>query len=167
SGQPGGEQGVSQGAMFGVALADSSAKPNAAMLIPYDQLQAETLTRLIEDFVTRDGTDNGDDTPLETRVLRVRQALAKGAAKGDLVLIQFTLAIGTGMVAGAVGRAATAGFEQCRFAVGQTHHQHAVVHQRQHHRQQGGFLSAVQAGGGGEHRGGLAHQFTAQPQGGA
>ena len=48
------------------------------MLIPYEQLQAETLTRLIEDFVTRDGTDNGDDTPLETRVLRVRQALAKG-----------------------------------------------------------------------------------------
>lgn len=47
------------------------------MLIPYDQLQAETLTRLIEDFVTRDGTDNGDDTPLETRVLRVRQALAR------------------------------------------------------------------------------------------
>lgn len=50
------------------------------MLIPYDQLEAETLTRLIEDFVTRDGTDNGDDTPLETRVLRVRQALAKGLA---------------------------------------------------------------------------------------
>ncbi|MBH3428823.1 MAG: YheU family protein [Pseudomonas sp.] len=50
------------------------------MLIPYDQLEAETLTRLIEDFVTRDGTDNGDDTPLETRVLRVRQALAKKQA---------------------------------------------------------------------------------------
>ncbi|MCS3468412.1 uncharacterized protein YheU (UPF0270 family) [Pseudomonas sp. JUb42] len=50
------------------------------MLIPYDQLEAETLTRLIEDFVTRDGTDNGDDTPLETRVLRVRQALGKGQA---------------------------------------------------------------------------------------
>lgn len=50
------------------------------MLIPYDQLEAETLTRLIEDFVTREGTDNGDDTPLETRVLRVRQALAKGKA---------------------------------------------------------------------------------------
>ncbi|KXG81423.1 MULTISPECIES: YheU family protein [Pseudomonas] len=50
------------------------------MLIPYEQLEAETLTRLIEDFVTRDGTDNGDDTPLETRVLRVRQALAKGQA---------------------------------------------------------------------------------------
>jgi uncharacterized protein YheU (UPF0270 family) len=50
------------------------------MLIPYEQLEAETLTRLIEDFVTRDGTDNGDDTPLETRVLRVRQALAKKQA---------------------------------------------------------------------------------------
>jgi hypothetical protein len=50
------------------------------MLIPHDQLEVDTLTRLIEDFVTRDGTDNGDDTPLETRVLRVRQALTKGQA---------------------------------------------------------------------------------------
>lgn len=50
------------------------------MLIPYDQLEPETLTRLIEDFVTRDGTDNGDDTPLQTRVLRVRHALTKGQA---------------------------------------------------------------------------------------
>ncbi len=48
------------------------------MLIPYDALEVDTLTRLIEDFVTRDGTDNGDDTPLETRVLRVRQAPTKG-----------------------------------------------------------------------------------------
>ena len=44
------------------------------MLIPHDQLEVDTLTRLIEDFVTRDGTDNGDDTPQETRVLRVRLA---------------------------------------------------------------------------------------------
>ncbi|MBA1241924.1 MULTISPECIES: YheU family protein [Pseudomonas] len=50
------------------------------MLIPYDQLAPDTLNRLIEDFVTRDGTDNGDETPLQTRVLRVRQALAKGQA---------------------------------------------------------------------------------------
>ena len=50
------------------------------MLIPYDQLEPDTLTRLIEDFVTRDGTDNGDETPLETRVERVRRALAKGTA---------------------------------------------------------------------------------------
>ena len=36
------------------------------MLIPHDQLEVDTLTRLIEDFVTREGTDNGDETPLET-----------------------------------------------------------------------------------------------------
>ncbi|MEE4668814.1 YheU family protein [Pseudomonas alliivorans] len=50
------------------------------MLIPYDQLEPDTLTRLIEDFVTREGTDNGDETPLQTRVLRVRHALTRGQA---------------------------------------------------------------------------------------
>lgn len=50
------------------------------MLIPHDQLEPDTLTRLIEDFVTREGTDNGDETPLETRVTRVRRALDKGEA---------------------------------------------------------------------------------------
>lgn len=50
------------------------------MLIPAHLLQADTLTALIEDFVTRDGTDNGDETPLETRVLRVRRALERGKA---------------------------------------------------------------------------------------
>ena len=50
------------------------------MLIPHDQLEVDTLTRLIEDFVTREGTDNGDETPLETRVQRVRKALDKGEA---------------------------------------------------------------------------------------
>jgi len=50
------------------------------MLIPHDQLEPDTLTRLIEDFVTRDGTDNGDETPLETRATRVRRALDKGEA---------------------------------------------------------------------------------------
>ena len=48
------------------------------LLIPATLLEADTLTRLIEDFVTRDGTDNGDETPLETRVTRVRRALDKG-----------------------------------------------------------------------------------------
>jgi uncharacterized protein YheU (UPF0270 family) len=50
------------------------------MLIPPHLLEAETLTGLIEDFVTREGTDNGDETPLETRVLRVRRALDKEQA---------------------------------------------------------------------------------------
>ena len=50
------------------------------MLIPSNMLEADTLTRLIEDFVTRDGTDNGDETPLPTRIQRVRRALDKGEA---------------------------------------------------------------------------------------
>ncbi|GAB3463447.1 YheU family protein [Azotobacter salinestris] len=50
------------------------------MLIPHHLLETDTLTRLIEDFVTREGTDNGDETPLETRVQRVRQALERGEA---------------------------------------------------------------------------------------
>lgn len=50
------------------------------MLIPSNLLEADTLTRLIEDFVTRDGTDNGDETPLQTRIQRVRRALDKGEA---------------------------------------------------------------------------------------
>ncbi|WP_068828486.1 YheU family protein [Pseudomonas sp. BMS12] len=50
------------------------------MLIPHQMLEAETLTRLLEDFVTREGTDNGDDTPLDIRVERARRALEKGQA---------------------------------------------------------------------------------------
>lgn len=50
------------------------------MLIPHDLLEVDTLTRLIEDFVTREGTDNGDETPLPTRVARVRQTLQHGEA---------------------------------------------------------------------------------------
>jgi len=50
------------------------------MLIPHELLQADTLQNLLEDFVTRDGTDNGDDTPLAQRVERARAALLRGAA---------------------------------------------------------------------------------------
>ena len=50
------------------------------MLIPPEMLEADTLTRLLEDFVTRDGTDNGDETPLDTRIERVRHALSKSQA---------------------------------------------------------------------------------------
>lgn len=50
------------------------------MLIPHRMLEADTLTRLIEDFVTREGTDNGDETPLPVRAERVRHALDQGQA---------------------------------------------------------------------------------------
>lgn len=50
------------------------------MLIPPELLEADTLKRLLEDFVTREGTDNGDDTPLDVRVERVRRALARKEA---------------------------------------------------------------------------------------
>lgn len=50
------------------------------MLIPSSALDAETLTSLIEDLVTREGTDNGDETPLDVRTERVRRALDSGEA---------------------------------------------------------------------------------------
>lgn len=50
------------------------------MLIPFEKLAPDTLTGLIEDFVTRDGTDHGDNTPLQTRIERVHRALEKKQA---------------------------------------------------------------------------------------
>lgn len=50
------------------------------MLIPHDLLEADTLNNLLEDFVTREGTDNGDETPLNVRVERARHALRRGEA---------------------------------------------------------------------------------------
>lgn len=50
------------------------------MIIPPRLLEAETLNRLLEDFVTREGTDNGDDTPMATRVARVQRALDRREA---------------------------------------------------------------------------------------
>lgn len=48
------------------------------MLIPYQMLEPATLDALLEDFVTRDGTDNGFDDSLERRVVQVRRMLEKG-----------------------------------------------------------------------------------------
>lgn len=50
------------------------------MIIPPHLLEPATLVRLLEEFVTRDGTDNGDDSSLEERVSRVRHALDRGIA---------------------------------------------------------------------------------------
>lgn len=48
------------------------------MLIPHTLLDPDTLQRLLEDFVTRDGTDNGYDASLEKRVERLRRQLESG-----------------------------------------------------------------------------------------
>lgn len=50
------------------------------MIIPPDRLEPETLQRLLEEFVTRDGTDNGDETSLSGRVARVQTALHRKQA---------------------------------------------------------------------------------------
>ena len=43
------------------------------MIIPWERIPPDTLERLIEEYVTRDGTDYGTvETPLETRVEQVR-----------------------------------------------------------------------------------------------
>lgn len=50
------------------------------MIIPYQMLTSATLEQLIKDFITRDGTDNGDETPLLTRIQRVKHVLEKKQA---------------------------------------------------------------------------------------
>ncbi len=48
----------------------------AAVIVPYEQLEPETLNNLIEEFVTRDGTDYGAvEVPLETKISRVLNQL--------------------------------------------------------------------------------------------
>ncbi len=49
--------------------------------IPYDQLSPEALHGVIEEFVTRDGTDYGEtEAPLETKVAQVLAQLKSGRA---------------------------------------------------------------------------------------
>lgn len=54
------------------------------MIIPYEQLSAEALTGLIEEFITREGTDYGwEEVTLATKVEQVRQQLKRG----DVVIV--------------------------------------------------------------------------------
>ena len=49
--------------------------------IPPNELSDEALQGLLEEYVTRDGTDYGEaEVPLTTRVLQVRRLLARGEA---------------------------------------------------------------------------------------
>lgn len=50
--------------------------------VPYDQLAPETLRKVIEDLVTRDGTDYGDvEKTLEQKSAALLRLLESGAAK--------------------------------------------------------------------------------------
>ncbi|WP_084783738.1 YheU family protein [Marinobacterium aestuarii] len=49
------------------------------VIIPHGELSPETLDNLISEFVTRDGTDYGEqETPLASRIGQVRQLLQRG-----------------------------------------------------------------------------------------
>lgn len=49
------------------------------MIIPYKELSVDALQGLIEEFITREGTDYGaDEVNLDTKVLQVRRQLEKG-----------------------------------------------------------------------------------------
>jgi uncharacterized protein len=51
------------------------------MIIPHHALSPEAVQGLIEEFVTRDGTDYGErETPLETKVAQVWRQLDMGTA---------------------------------------------------------------------------------------
>ncbi|GAA0689142.1 YheU family protein [Marinobacterium maritimum] len=51
------------------------------MIIPWQELEAETLDNLIGEFVSRDGTDYGEQEFSQAqKVAQVRAALARGEA---------------------------------------------------------------------------------------
>ncbi len=48
------------------------------LIVPWNDIPADTLDNLIEEFVTRDGTDYGDqEIPTATKVEQVRNQLKK------------------------------------------------------------------------------------------
>jgi len=52
-----------------------------AVKIPYDQLSFDALEGVVEEFVTRDGTDYGEsEVPLETKINQVMDQLRTGDA---------------------------------------------------------------------------------------
>ena len=51
------------------------------VLVPYDQLSPGTLEAIIEEFVTREGTDYGEtDIPFERKIERVKREIKTGRA---------------------------------------------------------------------------------------
>lgn len=48
------------------------------MIIPYEQLSSDALQGLIEEFITREGTDYGaEEVPLSTKVEQIKQLLKR------------------------------------------------------------------------------------------
>lgn len=54
------------------------------MKIPYNELSTETLRNIIDEFVTREGTDYGEEYTLDDKVAQVLELLRK-----DKVMITF------------------------------------------------------------------------------
>lgn len=53
------------------------------MIIPHEQLSADALRGLMEEFITREGTDYGWETSLERKVEQVRAQIERG----DVVIV--------------------------------------------------------------------------------
>lgn len=52
---------------------------NTTMIIPFEQLSEGALRGLIEEFITRDGTDYGfNEVSLETKVKQVKSQIQRG-----------------------------------------------------------------------------------------
>ncbi len=55
--------------------------PNTSVQIPCDQLEPEILRALVEEFITREGTDYGEwEVPLEKKIVEVVEQLKTGKA---------------------------------------------------------------------------------------
>jgi uncharacterized protein YheU (UPF0270 family) len=54
--------------------------PVEGVEVPWKQLPADTLHRVIEEFITREGTDYGYEVPLEAKVAEVMKQLQRGKA---------------------------------------------------------------------------------------
>ncbi len=62
-----------------LSLLNSAKRVNYLMIIPYEKLSMEVLEGLIEEFVTRDGTDTGyEKKSLENDLAMVKRQLKKG-----------------------------------------------------------------------------------------
>lgn len=68
--------------------------------VPWEQLAPETLQRLVEEFVSREGTDYGHRAPsLEAKVDQVMAQLRRGDA-----VVTFDSRVGTATIVGADDR---------------------------------------------------------------